>query len=398
MNKTLLIATLTLASGVACHGQFYFEAGPWYRGNMEISADGGSRAASEGVHASRAGRSGGTPAALDQVLQDDGSAQTLRTFNDGYVGPSGWAWAQTAGVSQYWSYDDASQYDAGASTLSFTRSVTEALTSQRTLTQVTPGVAGWSGSDRVGGTGIQGKLGYLFKNTETWQLGVQMQAGWLADINSSFRNKSAYTERVDDFRWQTTLNQEETWSYTYDTLGNPAFPAAPYTMSDPSGAGPMIADRPNSMTRLTQTQSAGESFASQSSSVATSLVDMDVNATALVLGLGPRFQWQATKQLAVTLQPSVSLNLLDADISRRETFRQENGTFIQSWDDSKTEQDWLLGAGIQADVQWNITGGLYIMVGGGYDWVEPCDLPAGPDTVTIDLSGYTVNAGIGLRF
>jgi len=398
MKKTQLIAMMVMASGVACHGQFYFEAGPWYRGNMEISAAGGSRAAAGGAHASQAGTSGGTPAAIDPLLQDDGTAQVLRTFDDGYVGPSGWGWAQAAGVSQYWSYQDSAQYDANADTVTFTRTVAESQTSQRTLTRITPGAAGWSGSDRVGGVGLQAKLGYFLYAAERWSVGVQMQAGWLDGINSSFRNKSAYTERIEDFRWRTTLDQGETWSYTYDTLGNPAFPAAPYTMSDPSGVGPMMADTPSSVTRQTQTQTASEVLVGRSSSTATSLVDMDVDASVLALQFGPRIHWQATKALAVTLQPALSLNLLDADINRRETFRRENGTLIQSWDDSKTEQDWLLGAGLQAEVQWAIKGGFYMMAGGGYDWVEPCNLPAGPDTVTIDLSGYTLSAGVGYRF
>jgi hypothetical protein len=57
-----------------------------------------------------------------------------------------------------------------------------------------------------------------------------------------------------------------------------------------------------------------------------------------------------------------------------------------------------LGAGLQADVQWTITGGVYVLVGGGYDWVEPCEMSSGPDQITIDLSGYTLNAGVGYHF
>ncbi|MEI6169159.1 MAG: hypothetical protein WCS52_18410 [bacterium] len=396
--KLKIIAMMVMASGVACQGQFYFEAGPWYRGNMEISAEGGSRAAAEGIHASRTGRSGGTPVAAGSLLQDDGTAQTLRTFDNGYVGPSGWDWAQTAGVSQYWSYTDPAQYDATAGALNYRRTLTATETAQRTLTQVTPGAAGWSDSDRAGGAGLQAKLGYVLHATDTWNLGVQLQAGWLDGINSSFHHKTAYTEQVEDFRWQTILNQQETWGYSYDTLGNPAFPDIPYTMSDPSGTGPMIADRPQSMTRLAQAQTSSDVLVGRTSETATSLVDMDVDATALVLQVGPRFQWQATRTLGLSLQPAISLNLLDADIHRHEAFRHDNGTLIQSWDDVASEQTWLLGAGLQADVQWTITGGVYVLVGGGYDWVEPCDLSSGPDQITIDLSGYTLNAGVGYRF
>ena len=397
MKKNQMIVMMVLASGVACHGQFFFEAGPWYRGNMKISAEGGSRAAAEGVHASQAGRSGGTPAAVDPLLQDDGTAQILRTFDDGYVGPSGWGWAQTAGVSQYWSYNHSAQYNAGADTLMFTRTLTGVENAQRTETRITPGAVGWTDSDRVGGVGIQARLGYMIYTNKSLDVGIQMQVGWLDGIKSSF-HKTAYTEQIQDFRWQTILNQGETWAYSYDTLGNPAFPAAPYTMSDPAGVGPLIADRPSSIARMTQSQVASEVLVGQSSETATSLVDMNVDAAALVLQLGPRFQWQAARKLAVTLQPSVSLNLLDAEIQRRETFSRQNGAVIQAWNDSTAEQDWLLGAALQADVQWTIKGGLYMMAGGGYDWVEPCDLHAGPDTVTINLSGYTLNAGIGYQF
>jgi hypothetical protein len=396
--KVKVIAMMVLASGVACQGQFYFEAGPWYRGNMEISAEGGSRAAAEGIHAARAGRSGRIPVAADTLLQDDGTAQTLRTFDDGYVGPSGWGIMREDGVSQYWSYNDPEQYDATAGALNFRDTLTATETAQRTLTDVTPGAAGWSGSDRVGGAGIQAKLGYVLRTTDTWNLGVQLEVGWLSGISSSFRHQKAYTEQVEDYRWQATLDQQETWGYSYDTLGNPAFPDDPYTMSDPSGTGPLIADRPQSMTRQARAQTLNDVLVGRSSESATSLVDVDVDATALVLQVGPRFQWQATRALGLSLQPGVSLSFLDADVRRREAFRHENGTLIQSWDDAAREQTWLFGAGIQADIQWTITGGFYVLAGGGYDWVEPCDLSAGPDQLTIDLSGYTLNAGVGCHF
>jgi hypothetical protein len=332
------------------------------------------------------------------LLQDDGTAQSLRTFDDGFVGPSGWGWAQGAGVSQYWGYNDASQYDAGTDTLSFQSTLSATETAKRTRTRVTPGAAGWSGSEQVDGAGLLAKFGYFLKSNATWSVGVQMAAGWLNGINSSFNGKTAYSEQIEDFRWRTVLNQQEVVQYKYDTLGNPAFPAAPYSMSDPSGVGPMMADRPSSITRLSQSQSVSEGLIGHATETATSLVDVDVEASALSMQLGPRLQWKAARKLNLTLQPAVTLNLLDSEIHRQETFQHQNGAVIQTWNDSSNEQNWLVGAGVQADVQWDIVGGLYLVAGGGYDWVESCDVGVGPDQISIDLSGYNLNAAVGYRF
>ena len=54
MKATMALAWLLGAA--ACSGQWYFEAGPWARGGMEVSVAGGSRAAAEGAGALESGR------------------------------------------------------------------------------------------------------------------------------------------------------------------------------------------------------------------------------------------------------------------------------------------------------------------------------------------------------
>jgi hypothetical protein len=144
------MARLILGMGLVCalalpvQAEWYFEVGPFYRGDMEISVRGGSRAADEGASAARSGTTGGLPSLGGSLSPDDGTAQILREFDDGYVGPSGWAWANTDGVTQFFAYDEPGQYDAAADTLTYQLSLgRESASQRRTQTRTTSESISW---------------------------------------------------------------------------------------------------------------------------------------------------------------------------------------------------------------------------------------------------------------
>ncbi len=397
MKKIIILVCMTGA--VACSGGWYFEAGPSYRGNMKISTDGGSRAASEGVNAARAGTVGNTVQAPAAALPDDGTAQILRTFDDGFVGPSGTPWMNAGGWTQLWGYEDDAQYSAVNDELTFTRTVSASDSADRTVTRVTSGAAGWSGSEDVDGAGAQFTMGYVMMTKETFELSGQLQFGFLDGIDSSSHRQAAYSQQVDWTTYRSSFLQNETWTYTYDTLGNPSFPPAPYSQTDPapSGGEPLIVDRPDSITQSGSQATYSDQVVGRGSRTAVSYVDMTTESSALVLQGGPRLSWKPTPRFALLVQPAVSLNFLDAEVKRNESFEWSDGTPIRTWQDDTDKQAWLLGAGISAGVHVDLTDRIYVMADGGYDWVDTCDIDVGGDTVRVDLSGYRLGAALGFR-
>lgn len=386
-------------ANLPAQGEWYLEAGAVYRGDMKISVEGGSRAADSGISASRAGTAGGFPAVPSRLLSDDGTAQILRQFDDGYVGPSGWAWARNDGWTQFWGYDATEQYDAVADTLTFRRTVIgDTVSRRRTVTRVQMESAGWDGRKRTDGFGLMATVGYLFRQEKSWNWAIQARVGWLDNIQADFRNRPAYRQHVDRSVYEASLRLEETYTYTYDTLGNPAFPAAPYEMADPSAVGPMIADTPETIAIASQNSVTSDRLIHRSRETATSHVDLDVDVQAFTLQLGPRLLWNPAERLALFLQPALTLNLIDATLRRRETFRHANGDMIAAWDDRQSDQAWRIGAGGQIGARVAISQQWHVIAAGGYDWVDTYRRSVGPDRVKVNLSGYQGELALGRTF
>jgi len=391
-----------LAVGLCCstvsYAQFYMEAGPWMRGDMDISVTGGSHAAKEGMQAATPGTRGGTAWVDPFTNPDDGTAQVLRTFNDGFVGPSGWAWAQPLGISQYFAYESAGQYNAAASTLTFTSGASASDMQRRTTTTLSSGPAGWENQAGVDGVGGLVTLGYTFTSDALFDWSLQVQVGWLDGIDASFLDQTAWTQQVEWTTKESYVDRSQDWAFTYDTLGNPFFPSAPYEMTDPSGVGPMISDRPVSIADSGETLEWGDRIVGTRQAMAVSRVSMNIDAHSFMFLLGPRVRFHPAERVQVLLQAGATVNLLDAELTRSETFAWEDGTVLGTWVDRADEQKWLWGASASLGLQFEMTDHLYLHGAGGYDWVESTDLTIGPDRVHMDLSGYRAEVALGWRF
>ena len=397
MNK-LICLLMTVALPLSAAAELYLEAGPWYRGDMKISVQGGSFAAGEGAQAASPGTRGGVAAVAPLTPGDNGTDQTLRTFDNGYVGPSGWAWASTAGISQYFGYDNASQYDAAANTLSFTRSTSGSDVQRRTITTLSSGAAGWSGSERVDGAGAQATLGYRVHEEDRYDLSVQGQFGWLGGIDASFRDQQAWRQDVTWTTRETTASRSQVWRYDYDTLANPVFPSAPYAMTDPAGVGPMISDTPASITGEGEVVTQTDRVVGRRQTSAFSRVDLDADMDLFSFMLGPRLRWLPADRMAVVVQGGLTLNCIDADLRRTEQFVWDNGTAIARWALREDDQKWRWGGRVSAGAQVDVTERVYLSALAGYDWVESAAFTVGPDRIEADLSGYHVELAVGVTF
>ena len=408
LQTTLLTLSLILSTiPSSVKADWFFEAGPFHRGNVKISVDGGSRAADAGANAATPGIRGGMPSSGVPALNDDGGSG-FRAFDNGFVGPSGWVWAQDAGVTQHFGYQTADQYDAGADTLSFTGTLTgTGGTATRTRTRVNNlGPAGWNDSKRTDGVGLIGTLGYRFGKTDAleddeenrheWSL--LFRFGWLDGIGANFRNQPALRQDVTRQTQTHTATGSATYQYTYDTLGNPFFPTAPYAMTDPNGVGPLIADTPESIDLLSRTDTVTQSGARTARFQAASAVDLDLDVQAFTFQFGPRWMWHPESTVSLYLQPAATLNLIDTSAHRTETFRTDSGRVIATWHDHADDQSWRWGAGIQFGAQVDLSENWYLNGSGGYEWVRATDLNVGPDRVRIDISGYQVELALGRRF
>jgi hypothetical protein len=398
MKTGMALGAWWVCAVLSVQAQFYIEAGVVYRGDMEITVDGGSRAANSGSQAAAAGTAGGPAAPLASLLNDDGTAQVLREFDNGYVGPSGWDWAQAEGWTQFLGYDTADQYDSVADTLTFQATRADSRRRRRTLTRVESGPAGWADRASLDGAGPILTLGYLFRPEKTWQWGPQLRVGWLDGIDARFQDRQAYSQTIERSEYESTVRQQQTFEYTYDTLGNPAFPGAPYAMTDPMAVGPMIEDTPDTIALVSQSTQRSDRLVSRTAENAVSTVDMDIDAAVLTLQLGGRLRWQPAERVALLVQPAITVNMLDAEADRRESFRQAGGTEIASWRDHASEQPWKPGVGIEVGAQFALTEKWHLLVAGGYEWVEAYHLDVGPDRVRIDLSGYQLEASVGMSF
>lgn len=409
LNATFLSLTLLLSTlSTSAKGQWFFEAGPFYRGDISISVDGGSRASDEGSNASAPGVRGGMSAPVSIQLNDDGSTSVFRSFDNGYVGPSDWIFAQNAGITQYFGYETADQYDAGTDTLRFNRTLSGSATSAtRTTTRTTnDGSSGWNDSARTDGVGIIATLGYRFGEEEdpeaqeetNHEWALLFRFGWLEGMGANFRNRQAFSQSVSRRTETFSASGTEVHQYTYDTLGNPFFPTAPYAMTDPGGVGPLIADTPESITLLSRTDTPSRTEARTSLSRATSFVDVDLDVRAFTFQIGPRWLWCPQSAVSLYLQPAVTLNRIDASAHRTETFRDQNGREIASWRDRADDESWRWGGGIQAGATVGLSENWYLNGSGGYEWVHSTELVVGPDRVHIDISGYQFEVALGRNF
>jgi hypothetical protein len=399
MKCLVLMVGLSCFLALSVHAEWFFEVGPLYRSSMDVSVCGGSQAANDGASAASSGTTGGMPSLSEGPLNDDGTAQILREFDDGYVGPSGWEWANNDGVTQYFAYDEPGQYDADANTLTYQLTLgRESVSQTSTKTSTISELIAWGERRKTDGWGIMATIGHGWRKEKSWSLGGQLRLGWLSGIQADFRDHPAFRQSIDRSTFETTVWREDTLIYTYDTLGNPAFPLAPYEMNDPSAVGPLIADTPSAITQSPPMGGTSTRQIDRFSDTAVSSVDLGIKAQAFTLQLGPRIMWHSGKRISLLLQPALTVNLLDVDMHRTETFRHPSGTVLSSWYDKSDKQAWRMGAGVQAGVQvalselWNLT------ASGGYEWVDKYSLSTNLDRVHVDLSGYQLELAVGRHF
>ena len=396
-------AFLVAAASSALAGEWSVGAGPVYRGGMDLEMSGSSYVQSAGLHAARPARraTGSDPAGPLAGTDDDITAFRDRSFDDGYVflDPNT---AAGDGLTWYWGYESAGQYDAGADTLAFTRQGAEARSTTRTeqttvrtlmdeVLQAEEDLDGW-GAQLTAAYSLGGSPGCTL-SLEAGLLGL-----WNLKGGASAR---PYAEQVETRRSEVTRASASREVYTYDLpvdpfSGEPVVPPAAPHRGTLDGPGPLIPNLPASR----ETTAAAGTVAGRSrtsSYTAYNEVEVDVCAELYALWLGPRMDCSAGERVTFFLRPLVSLNALNVSAERTEVWRTDTQV-LDSWHDRVDETEWLWGAGLHAGLDVRVGATWSVGAFGGYDWVDEAQVGLGPNRVSLDPSGYSIGLEVRKTF
>jgi hypothetical protein len=364
-----------------CAGEWRFSAGPYYRGGMKAESAGSSYAQALPRTAARSDYMPGPipPPCIPTV------------FDDGYVRSDGDL--STPSLTWNWGYDNDSQYNSAADTLSF--HTAPQLEGGNGYTVASSVIADRDAafSDTFGGCGVELSAGYMIKESKSYQ--VEFCAGvstiWDAQADMS---GSTFEEHVSERSYADVAYYENT--YVYDVSGV-SVPGAPY--QGVSG-GPEIPLYYSSSDSIGSTRTITTSEREWTNR---NMIDMAVDTDIYSLWLGPRIGVRAGKQFSLHVIPRISVNYVDAGVNRRETFVRDYGggqsELLQSWSDSGSKGDIIFGAGMSAGIDMDFENGMFAGLRGGYEWLsDKVSVDVGPGAVSVDAGGYTFGVVAGFNF
>lgn len=359
---------------------WWFQAGPVYRGGMDMEVGGRTYVQELALHAAEPYRRRGVGPA-DEFAN--------RNYDDGYVNID--ALTQFDGLTWFWGYENNDQYESimqGIGTLSFhkrgvslTREtlVDEEIEDDDNLESV--GAALTIGKELLG-IGTIEKAKFLGLD-----LCLGIQGLWGAD---SEIEATPYRERYEKRQYLVT----DTYS-DITMMGVPVDPpTAPYAQ-DFNGA-PLLITIPNIPDDRRTRTTARETWEAEAQ------LDMDIEAALYNVWVGPRLVLETVGGVNLFVNPNISANYVDVDVERNEEFvkiySDGRTEVLQSWRDEESEGKWRFGVGVIGGLQVNLNETWFATAFGAYDWIEEeVEVPVGPNTITIDPSGYSAGVEIGKK-
>lgn len=373
-----LLATANGQASVQPQQDVYKEAG-WRiglqgigRGGMKAELGGSSYVQTLGIHAANP--------------YSRGSSSGGGGYSDGFVDPDS---ASTVdNMTWNWGYDNANQYDASGKTLTFHRSESSDLASQ-SHSVLKDESANADDSFYGAGVGLTAARDIFRRGAFSVAACGAARGVWNQKASMS---ASTYKEGVSSSSDSSTKN----YDYVYDASGVP-MPSAPY-QGNYDGPGPQIPVSPSSVR-----SSSGGSGSSVASFSAANQIDVDVESSLYSFMLGPELRWNPFTRLSVHLTPGVSINYLDLSADRKEvftaTYADGSTQTLNSWSDSVNAGRWCLGLECTAGVDVDVYKGWTLGVFGGYDWqTQKAEMDVGPNTVSVDGSGYEFGVNLGKVF
>lgn len=350
---------------------------------MTVKVGGSSYAQQLGLH---------DPSATGPLTSPGGigtpTAYADRTYDNGYVkldpGTGNATPPNDPNSTWNWGFNQPGQYNAAAQALTFQKQGPAGYTS------LANGSIGGRDDDLLGG-GLQLRGG----------VGLIKSAKWSLDIALGFQGIWGASSRITATPYREGVRQI-TVTDTYDTSGIGAanFPAGGFhgTYLGPFDNPPVIPSP--TLPNLPQSRSTTESALLSTSQAD---VSFQVSPDLYQFSLGPQLGCEVSSSVKLSLRPTVSLNLVDAEVSRSEVFTQTpaggGSAVIGHWSNHASSLDARFGLGVTGGVDLDLGAGFYAGLFGGYEWVpEKVNLSVGPGTVSFNGSGYVAGAVVGKRF
>jgi len=331
-----------------------FSIGPVFRGGMNVTIRGSSYAQTLGLDGL------GNATAYDDRFYDNGYAGKDSSLGGGIAPNTTWNWG----------YSDPGQYNADSGTLSFHKQGVPRY----------PSLASGGIDDDILATGLQASLGV--RVTRSNRLQMHLLAGFQGIWGDTTVREQASLVTVTD---------------AYDVAGTVPFPSAGHrgAFDGPfdSGATPPYTVIPN----LPKSRSEAP-FSAPSG--AQSRIAFQVDQAIYVLSLSPQISFAPSSRLSLNLAPRISMNVIDVEVGRSETFMFADGTGTpRSFYDKADKRSLRLGVGLTAGAEYDLGKGWLASVFGGYEWVpDKTTLAVGPNTVTLDAGGWVAGLQIGKNF
>jgi hypothetical protein len=308
-----------------------------------------------------------------------------RIYDNGYVkldpGTGNPSAANPSGTWN-WGFSDPGQYNANAGTLTFQKASMPGYNA----TSQSPG-----GAEESVAPGVRIEAGMQIKQAESWSLDLCLafQGNWSTGERFS---TSTYSEQV----------QQINVTDVYNVSGIPAgsFPANGFhgTFLGPFDTPPVVPSPqiPNiPMSRSTA--------ASAATSTSFNQIDFDVSQDMYQFSLGPQLTVLEDRGVKLFVRPTISANVVEVRAQRTETFVQTSvgggSTVLNQWSDQGSHLGVSVGLGAVGGINFDLGKGFFAGAFGGYDWVaNKVEVAVGPNTLSVDTSGWVAGGVVGVRF
>lgn len=388
--------------------QWRLEVAPSYRGSMNTEVTGTSHSQDVLVASVQPYRY--TPQLAAEPATDlppTDSILTLgnRDFLNGYVHTDEITQFDGATVNFGYRYD--SQYDSGAETLAFYRmpNLTLAQGQEIHKTIQTNMDKDIVADDNFGGGGL--KINALY-DLPSWNgLGLSLLAGLRGypSMNSTV-NTSNFQQTVEESRtsYKDIYTGAYIDNYLFHVFRPP--PGAPYSNPDGNpGSDPLITNYPVYIDRDYTHNGVTKRYYGQRQVTtweARNQIAVDIDVDLYQFALGGCFSYDLGSNFALSMRPSLLINFVDFDVTRDEQFvaYYSNGEreILGRWHAQESEEKVLIGAAIEAGIDYQISETWFTGISAGYEWIDKTSVDIDLNSVNIDLSGFTASFVVGVRF
>jgi len=418
MATVLAIVVCICVISITCFaaeetGKWRLEAGISYRGNMETTVKGGSRARSAFIEATQPAQS--IPAKgtgnvafprpeLDTEIGD-------RDFDDGFVYTD--ALTENDNLTVNFGYQNNSQNNSTEGVLAFHRKndvsgsefLGKGIEYRKIVRTKYDEVIDSSKHFGAGGLKVNARYDLVSRGRATIALSAGVRGFFGMDNSVKDSNfGQTITENRVSYRDYYLYSGATKDTYTFSYGGS--IPPAPY--SNPNGnpfADPLISNIPDSVSRDVNIEGAtrrdyrGRQVRKWETA---NQIEIDTDVDLFQLALGGEVTYQLFSAATFSLQPLLLVNFVSAEVMRNEQLvGQYLGGETRSlarWQDKKSSSSVCLGAALEAGVNVKLGEGWFAGITAGYEWVDETSVTVGPNEIDIDLSGFTTSFVIGVRF